>query len=518
VQRQTILKAAGGAAVVLVFFFGTLRLLDLSSGGRPQMPAHSDNPPLPQASRSSVIVAPAAIGLPLIRQAMEQAAPRSLAGKPDNPISKLLSKAEIGYTLERSNLSLTGRADGLIVGTNLNGSLRITGEIATQLSGLGGAIGNLLNEQIGRSVKQGGSRVLDQRADIRGQVSVTARPTVTTGWRLEPNIQTQVSIAEANIQLAGLKLNGASEIKPVVDRAVAEQTSALQARLRGDPFIELAAKRDWGKLCRSVALGAMGAGLPDLWLEMRPTRAFAAQPRIDASNVTLTLGIEAQTRVVPQQTKPDCPFPGKLELVPPLDQGRIAIGLPIDIPFTEINRMLEEQLKGKTFPDDASLPVQATVQRAALSAAGERMLISLLVKLRESKSWFGFGTEATVHVAGRPVLDQAQQSMRFEDIAVTVESEAAFGLLGAAAKAALPYLQGALARHAVFDLKPVFANARRSIDKAIADFRQQNDDVRVDASITGLRLVGLEFDSRIVRVTAEADGFARAVVNRLPGN
>jgi hypothetical protein len=34
--------------------------------------------------------------------------------------------------------------------------------------------------------------------------------------------------------------------------------------------------------------------------------------------------------------------------------------------------------------------------------------------------------------------------------------------------------------------------------------------------MTGLRLVGLEFDSKIVRVTAEADGIARVALNKLP--
>ena len=78
-------------------------------------------------------------------------------------------------------------------------------------------------------------------------------------------------------------------------------------------------------------------------------------------------------------------------------------------------------------------------------------------------------------------------------------------------------LQAALERNAVIDLKPTLANARRSIDKALSDFRQHNDDVKVDATMTGLRLVGIEFDSNIVRVTAEADGIARAALNKLPG-
>jgi hypothetical protein len=268
-------------------------------------------------------------------------------------------------------------------------------------------------------------------------------------------------------------------------------------------------------MCRSIPLGAAAPNAPALWLEMRPTKAFAAQPRIVPDWVILTLGVQAETRILPHQTKPDCPFPARLDLVPQIDQGKVAIVVPIDVPFTELNRILEAQLKGKTFPDDASAPGEVTVLRANVAASGDRLLISLRVKAREKKSWFGLGAEATVHVWGKPALDQARQIMRLSDIALDVESEAAFGLLGTAARAAVPYLQKALAEHAVVDLKPFTASARSSMQAAIADHKKPADGVEVEAAVTGLRLVGIAFDSKTMRVIAEADGTARAQVTKI---
>ena len=233
-------------------------------------------------------------------------------------------------------------------------------------------------------------------------------------WRLEPNLAGQVSIADASLSILGAKLSVSNEVKPLLDRAVNEQIAALQARVRGDPFIELAARREWAKMCRSIPIGAAAAGLPNLWLEMRPTRAFAGQPRIDASAVTLTIGVQAETRIVPSETKPDCPFPAQLELVPQMDQGRVNIAVPIDVPFTEVNRLLEAQLKGKTFPQDQSGAFAVTVRSVKLAASGERLLISLGVRANEQKSWFGLGAEATVHVWGKPVLDRERQMLRLD--------------------------------------------------------------------------------------------------------
>src|SRR4029434_5673788 len=100
---------------------------------------------------------------------------------------------------------------------------------------------------------------------------------------------------------------------------------------------------------------------------------------------------------------------------------------------------------------------------------------SLRVKANETKSWFGFGGEAGIHVWGRPVLDRARQVLRIDDISVDIESQAAFGLLGLAAKTAVPYLEKTLAENAVIDLVPLAANARRNIEAAIAEFQRTTE-------------------------------------------
>jgi hypothetical protein len=383
--------------VAAVFFFGTLWALDLLTPTvAPERPAVARTPPLPQATRPSVIIAPVAISIPSIRQLLEDAAPRSLSGRPDNPVAKVLSKSEISYTVERSPLTLTGRADGLNIAADLNGVLRVTGQVPEQLTAAIDALtGGRSNPQPGRTAKP-----LDLRADLKGRVTVTSRPKITTGWRLEANLVGKTDLADANIQVAGLKLNGAREVKFLIDRAMSDQMVALSARVRDDLFIENAARREWTKLCRSIPLESTAPNVPPLWLETRPTRAFASQPRVDANNITITLGLQADTRIVPQQTKPDCPFPSQLDLVPPMEQGKIAIGVPIDVPFAELSRLIDSQLKDKTYPDDGSGAAQVRVLSTSAAPSGDRIVISMRVSAKERASWFGFGSEATIHIAG----------------------------------------------------------------------------------------------------------------------
>ncbi|MEO6781035.1 MAG: DUF4403 family protein, partial [Bradyrhizobium sp.] len=156
-------------------------------------------------------------------------------------------------------------------------------------------------------------------------------------------------------------------------------------------------------------------------------------------------------------------------------------------------------------------------KHATVAASGDRLLISLVVHAKEKKSLFGFGGEATVHVWGRPVLDEQQQTLRLTDVQLAVESEAAFGLLGAAAREAMPRLQQVLADKAVIDLKPFTANARKKIADAISDFQKNEDGVRVAADINDLRLAYIAFDSKTLRVIAEAEGSINVAVTALRG-
>jgi hypothetical protein len=157
------------------------------------------------------------------------------------------------------------------------------------------------------------------------------------------------------------------------------------------------------------------------------------------------------------------------------------------------------------------------VKHASVTPAGDRLLISLLVHAKEKTSFFGFGGEATVHIWGRPVLDAGQQALRFTGLELAVESEAAFGLLGAAARAVMPHLQRVLAAKAIIDLKPFAANAQKRIAEAIADFQRNDDVVRADADINNLRLSAITFDSKILRVVAAAEGAINVSVTKLPG-
>jgi uncharacterized protein DUF4403 len=524
-------KIAIGALIVVIVGVGGVWAIKWfwpsAMNARPKL---TEVPPLPPISRSSRIVIPAVITLTALRDALEQA-PRELSGKSEIPLGP--SSAEIAWSVARGGFGAEGGPNGLTLWTQLRGSLRASAQISGLRPPEGfGPPGGLFNPprdipglppgflrppggQGQPQTQSQNERSTEQSAEVSGNVVLTARPTLLPEWRVQPNLVSQVTISEATANFFGTRFSLSNQVKPLLERSINEQVASLQQRLGNDPFIEQAARQEWAKMCRAIPLGA-APGAPNLWLEVRPTRAFAAQPRIDQSAMTLTFGVEAETRIVPNETKPTCPFPAQVELVTQMDRGQVNLAVPVDVPFTEITRLLNAQLKGKSFPEDRSGGFAATIQSIDVAASGSRLLMSLRVKANETRSWFGFGGEAVIHVWGRPVLDRARQVMRMDDISVDIESQAAFGLLGLAARTAVPYLERTLAENAVVDLVPLAANARKNIEAAIADFQRSADGIYVDAAVADLRLVGVEFDAKTLRVVAEADGTVRVEVTRFP--
>jgi uncharacterized protein DUF4403 len=513
---KTILIAL---AVLVVSFAASLKVMDfVAPRDVVRAPKLAEPPPLPPAPRASTVMAPVVIALSAIRDSADRGAPRSFNGKADNPVSQILENADIGWTASRGPITATGALDVLSLATPLTGTLNVTGSLSAKATGaVGDALGGLLGGNVAKQIGSINIKNLKASAEIKGNVVITARPKISANWRIEPNLAAQVNLGDSSLAVAGARVNVPAQVKPLIDKNVAEQIALVQTRLRNDPTFEQNARAQWTKACRSIPLQGTGAGstVPAMWLELRPTRAIAAQPRVDASAVTLTLGIEAETRITPAETKPSCPFPAEIAIVP-ATPGRVAIGVPIDMPFTEINKIVEAQFAGKTYPEDGSGAVGVTVKRASVAASGNRLLISLLVNAKEKTSVFGFGGEANVHIWGRPVLDQEQQTLRLTDIELAVESEAAFGLLGAAARAAVPHLQKALAEKATIDLKPFASNAQKKIAAVIADFQKNENGVRVSAEISKLRLADIAFDSKTLRVIAEAEGVINVHVDALP--
>ena len=216
---KTILLAI---AVVVVSFFVSLKTMDwLWPRGSVRAPVLVELPPLPAAPRISSIVTPVAIALAAIRDAADRGAPRTFQGKADNPVSQILQSADIGWTASRGPISATGAQDVLSLTTPLTGTLNVTGSLSSKATGaVGDALGGLLGGNVAKQIGSVNIKSLNASAEIKGNVTITARPKIAAAWRIEPNLTAQVNLGDTSLSVAGARVNVPAQVKPLIDKTV----------------------------------------------------------------------------------------------------------------------------------------------------------------------------------------------------------------------------------------------------------------------------------------------------------
>ena len=293
---------------------------------------------------------PISVPIGTVEAALEQAAPRNMSGSEDGPYG-----TTIHWGISRGRLSMSSGNDVLSISSGVNGYLRFTRDLPL---------------------------VGEARAtfDVGGRVSVSARPRLSTDWHLSPNLSTHADINEAEHEVFNLfPLSVRSRMRPKLQDKVSELRDEFESRITGDDFLERAAMEEWSNLCRCVRV----ASDPEFWLEIKPVAAHAAQVRINSDNLRFQLGLDVETRVVTEQTQPNCPFPKHLILEEP-KPGNIEILLPAEISYEALETALTNEVVGETFGED----VAVTIEAVSLRPHGSSLLLETNVSAKVS-GWLG---------------------------------------------------------------------------------------------------------------------------------
>src|ERR1700722_6937230 len=253
-MRLKIILAA--ITVIAVSFLISLEAMDwLSTRRAVPAPVLAELPPLPPTPRISSIIAPVAVSIAAIRDAADRGAPRSFEGKADNPVSQILQNADIGWTASRGPIAATGAQDVLTLATSLTGKLNVTGSLSSKATGaVGDALGGLLGNNVAKQIGSVNIKSLNASAEIKGSVTITARPKLAAAWRLEPNLAGQVTLGDTGLNVAGARINVPAQVKPLIDKTIADQLAAAGARIHNDTTFERNARAQWAKACRSIPL------------------------------------------------------------------------------------------------------------------------------------------------------------------------------------------------------------------------------------------------------------------------
>jgi Domain of unknown function (DUF4403) len=160
---------------------------------------------------------------------------RRLDGKYDNAMLFPFGRSGIHWTISRGEIVLAGRPEEVTMAAKLSGTFRIAAQdmkTGTRAGGQAGLFG------VDALIQDFVTGAIDPHGDIRGQATMSARPSLLANWRIDPNLTGDVTITEGGLSIAGFTVDVSGDIKSAADRAVSEQLELIQGKVRNDATIE----------------------------------------------------------------------------------------------------------------------------------------------------------------------------------------------------------------------------------------------------------------------------------------
>lgn len=424
---------------------------------------------------------PISVPIAAVGEALERKTPKQESGSRKNSLGRPFAQSELSWNLSRSPLQVSGRSGVLNIAAELSGEARAAGAI------------RLL-------------RKIDFSAggDVLASASLTASPTLETNWRVSPNLsEVKIDIQRADIPIKRIgNLDARGDILPGIKITADALRTQLNRSVAGSDFFEQAARKGWKRLCGSTPLGEDS----EFWLETRPVAARAAQVLIGRKDISTSIGVEVKTRILTEQTQPECPFPSTLLLEKP-KPGDFEIVMPAIMDYETLERTLAEEAVGKSLGKNISI----VIKEISIRPYAKMLLLETEVAV-EANQLSGTAAKGTLYVIAEPKLDAKAQTITLENVRLDIDSQNV--LFSMAGKVAEPLLLEAVSKRLPFDLGPKLEELRSEAENGISALSSEN--VSVTGKVRRVRITRLDVGPEHLRLVLTAEGEVRATVQAVP--
>ena len=485
-------------ALVLAVLTTAWYVYFVSSPIRPPIPTSASSGTTPSPTSPSTLSIPVSIPIETLDSHLEGLIPNSWA---DSSTEEILDELDLSasarWKLHRSALGLSARDAALHARPGFSGPVHLSVDL--------GPVG------------------VNATVELRGRLLLSTQPQLQSDWQLTiPDLSLRAEYDEATVPvtipltrhisvdfieripivkdlpLIGELVSGFREVVRTVTKPIEELTTVdVSVRgivrdymepsienLRRDiieevaaaPLLREAAAASWKKLCSTVALGS------GVWLQLKPVRAYASQPRITDDTILLQLGIDAHTQLLLEDQQPTCPFPETLALRSP-GPNRIEINLPAQISYAILDDALTEFFAGQSFGDAILVRVDDITH---VGPAEGSLVLGVAITV-DTRKWFLSRAEGTLYFLVTPHLDVDSQTMHFLDVSMDAESRN--HLLHAVGEIGEPLLERAIEQYTL-ELEPFRQRLLREGNEWIASLAMEG--LTVSGEILDIRLTRLE--------------------------
>ena len=432
----------------------------------------------PLAESISSITVPVSVSMTAVGEALELGTPKREADSRKISLARPFAQSELSWDLERSDLKVSGRGGELTIASELSGEVYATGAI-----------------DIIRKFD------FNVRSDMLASISITGKPVLTENWRVSQDLsEIKIDIQKANIPIKQFgTINLKNQMFPALENVIAKLRAQLGQSLAQNDFLKRAAKKGWKRFCASTPLGENSG----IWLETKPFAARATQVRINSKDIHFTIGVDVKNRILSEKTSPKCPFPKNLIIEEP-GRNIFRIVIPAQVDYETIEKMLSEEIVGKSFGENVSLVIKAV----RIRPHGKLFMLETDVELG-TDLLYGRSIRGTLYVLAEPRLDTETQTVVLENLKLETDSQNM--LFSIAGEAAEPLLLKAVSSRLPFNLKTKLEELENRTEATLSALSSEN--VSVSGKVDRIRLTSLDIGPKYLRVVLEAEGRVSAAVS-----
>lgn len=342
----------------------------------------------------------------------------------------------------------------------------------------------------------------DKNLHFKGNLLLSASPTINEEWRLIPNLKGDINFSEAYFHFgAEISVRGKlmEKLKPKLD----ENISDIENKIKQDITIKNKLTPFWNSLKKPIKV----SDEYNVWSTIYPDRIYFNDINVSNNKINLAIGLGFKTKTYVGSKPNDIQPPVIPNLTKQKNQDNsINLNIPVLLEYTELTKIANEKTAGKEF--NAGDKVKVTFDRIDLYGDSKNVFIKAKIRAKHKLT----KAEGTVYLLGVPYLDNINQIVQIRDVEFDLKTKNF--LLNSANWLLHKKVIEKIEEKAIFDLKPSIEKAKSSVNEKLSNVHI-DDKLKIKGRLDLLSLDNLILSEKALIVSMQLSGRSEVEVLKL---
>ncbi|PWT78522.1 MAG: hypothetical protein C5B58_15200 [Acidobacteria bacterium] len=396
-KKPNLMMATQGSAsisILALLGWGTILLADDVHHTAPKGPLPTDGSSGVPNEQFSIISVPIRIPLGELSNRLNNMVPPSINGKQDFPVPLMDRGSNVDYEIHRGAFGLAPNPGG-----EIGFSVSVDGH---------GHLNYKFHHLLIHSVNH-------TPWHAAGVISGRVRPEIQPDWQIQPNLQANIDVQNANFMIKNLHVAGF--LRDRLNERIPQLTNSATPALNQALALHDRLTAYWTQAFRLFQV----SNEPNIYIKFVPKSIQLVQPHSTTDGLLLSgAGIDCSCSLfVGGRPQDPTPTPLPTATIVAAVEPKFQLLVPVSISLQEVAKVLENKLRDQklTFASDAT----ATVRNIVVGSTGNKLLIRASIDAVEST--LGSQLEGEVTLEGVPVISPDGVTLELDQLGYTIESK-----------------------------------------------------------------------------------------------